>query len=331
MIKDANYRSTMGQITKSSTYDIIETIDPIEAAVRYVTSNYVEQIALVAITLHFEDEANSDPACSSPKASTPYLPGQTKQADHSRQERGFLRGLLEHLRTSVRKTDGVFLLNQTAYFLLPGANQQGAQIVQGRLWEAMLWYINHSEVVDFRTLHTHRITIGHSAYQVPHDDISEFIKEASEVVLSFELQLDRFTRKTVRPHQSSRQVAISWVQVSAKAPPAAPIQIQNDASEQQDRGASEELAVVARKLGIPYLALLPEKLPEDLQQLVNPQLARELHCYPLGRERNMLSVAMLNPRDSSVLDRLQRETGLRIFPVLAHPDVLQKALEQLAC
>src|SRR5215472_86136 len=110
MIKDANYRSTMGQITKSSTYDIIETIDPIAAAVRYVTSNYVEQVALVAITLHFEDRAKSDPACSPLKFSMPYLSGQTTRADHNGQERGFLHSLLEHLRTSVRRTDGVFLL-----------------------------------------------------------------------------------------------------------------------------------------------------------------------------------------------------------------------------
>ena len=110
-----------------------------------------------------------------------------------------------------------------------------------------------------------------------------------------------------------------------------PAPIQSDALEQQDRGESEELSALARKLGIPYLTLLPGKLPKDLQRLVNPQLARELRCYPLGRERNMLTVAMLNPEDSSALDRLQRETGLHIFPVLTHPHVLQKALEQLFC
>jgi hypothetical protein len=329
MIKDANYRSTMGQITKSSTYDIIETIDPIAAAVQYVTSNYVEQIALVTITLHFENRANSDPACSPPKVSTPYLLSQTTRADHSRQERGFLCGLVEHLRPLVRKTDGVFLLGKTSYFLLPGADQQGAQIVQSRLWEAMLWYINHSEVVDARALRAHDITIGHSAYPAPYGDIGKFIKGASKVVLRFELQLERPTRKVVRPHQSSRQDATSRVQAPAKASLAA--SIQNDPLEQQDRGESEELPVLARKLGIPYLTLLPKKLPEDLQQLVNPQLARELHCYPLGRERNMLTVAMLNPQDSSALDRLQRETGLHIFPVLTHPDALKTALEQLVC
>ena len=91
----------------------------------------------------------------------------------------------------------------------------------------------------------------------------------------------------------------------------------------------EELPVLARKLGIPYLPLLPRKLPQSLQHLVNPKLAQELRCYPLGRERNMLTVAMLNPEDHSALDRLKQETGLHIFPVLAHPQALQVALEQL--
>ena len=326
-MKDAGYRSTMGQITKSSTYDIIETIDPIAAAVQYVTSNYVEQIALVAITLHFENRANSDPACSPHQVS--YLSSQTTLTDHMGQERVFLCGLLDHLRPLVRKTDGVFLLDHTSYFLLPGADQQGARIVQSRLWEAMLWHINHLEIVDARALRTHNITIGHSAHPIPYIDIDEFIKGASKVALCFELQLERSTRKATRSHLSSRQSAASEAQAPVKD--SLPASVQSDPLAQQDRDESEELSALARKLGIPYLTLLPGKLPKDLQQLVNPQLARELHCYPLGRERNMLTVAMLNPEDSSALDRLQRETGLHIFPVLTHPHVLQKALEQLSC
>src|SRR5207245_4871012 len=91
----------------------------------------------------------------------------------------------------------------------------------------------------------------------------------------------------------------------------------------------DELLALARKLGIPYLLLLPKKPPDRIQQLVNPKLAQELRCYPLGRERNTLTVAMLDPQDASALQRLQQETGLRIFPVLTHPQALQSAWEQL--
>ena len=97
----------------------------------------------------------------------------------------------------------------------------------------------------------------------------------------------------------------------------------------QGEPTDQELPTLARKLGIPYLSLLPRKPPQRVQQLVNPRLAQELRCYPIGRERNTLTVAMVDPQDRSALDRLQQETGLCIFPVLTNPSELQTALEQL--
>jgi hypothetical protein len=66
-----------------------------------------------------------------------------------------------------------------------------------------------------------------------------------------------------------------------------------------------------------------------LLQVVSARLAQELRCYPVGRERNMLTVAMLNPQDHQTLERLRQETGLLIFPVLTHPEALESALKQL--
>ena len=86
--------------------------------------------------------------------------------------------------------------------------------------------------------------------------------------------------------------------------------------------------MLARELGIPYLTRLPRMLPSGLHHLVNPGLAQELRCYPLGRERTMLTVAMESPLDHRALDRLTQETGLRIFPVLTHPHALAAGLEQ---
>ncbi|TMC94377.1 MAG: hypothetical protein E6J22_05790 [Chloroflexi bacterium] len=101
------------------------------------------------------------------------------------------------------------------------------------------------------------------------------------------------------------------------------------AQKTQQPTTEEEWSALARTLGIPYLSLLPKKPPMRVQQLVNARLAHELHCYPVGRERNMLTVAMLNPQDRDALQRLHQETGLSIFPVLTHPKELQTALEQL--
>jgi len=325
MSKDADYRSTIGQTMNSYTYDIVETIDAIAAAIRQITSTYVEQIAIVAITLHFGTMPGSNIADPPSRVPASYASNQATQPRHSGQGRGLIEDLLDHLRPLVRKTDRVFLLDRTLYFLLPGANQQGGEIVQNRLWEAVLWQVNND--THAAALHPHSITIGHSAYPVPYIDIDKFIGAANEAVLCFNLHPERPVRKARRASHSSRQISTK-VPDSTSTSTSPGIRIDEEpASDVEDTG--EELQALARKLGIPYLTLLPRKVSEDLQQLVNPQLAVELGCYPIGRERNMLTVAMLNPQDHSTLERLHQETGLHIFPVLTHPRALQTALEQL--
>jgi hypothetical protein len=209
------------------------------------------------------------------------------------------KDLLNHLRSLVRKTDRVLQLGHTLYFLLPGANVQGGKIVQSRLWEALLWRIHHLSERD--VLRPQSMTIGHSAYPLHDQTIDDFIAAAGEASFRFDAQPEKVTRKHA---------------IVARG-------------KHVEEETVEELPVLARKLGIPYLTLLPRNLPQSLQHLVNPKLAHELRCYPLGRERNMLTVAMLNPEDRSALDRLKQETGLLIYPVLTHPHALQVALEQL--
>lgn len=207
--------------------------------------------------------------------------------------------LLNSLRTLVRKTDVVFLHKNTLYFLLLGANLQGGQIVKSRLWDALLWRIHNT--IDAEVLRPHSIVIGHGAYPSPSTTIEAFIEAANSVSQSATILSERPVRKTAaRPTQQT---------------------LPNE--------EESEFSALARKLGIPYLSLLPRKRPERVQQLVNPKLAQELHCYPVGRERNILTVAMLNPQDHSALERLQQATGLHIYPVLTHPQELQTALEQL--
>ncbi len=261
------------------TYDTVETMHDIVSAVERIISTGVEQIALATIRLFYEKEHKLNTS-------------QLTHADNS------TLYLLNNLRTLVRKTDSVLLLGHNMYFLLPGANRQGGEIVQSRLWEALLWRIHNLSGRDI--LRPQQMTIGHSTYPIPDKTIHDFIVAADEASFSFDTQPEKVTRK---------QAAARGKQVEDEL--------------------VEELPVLARKLGIPYLTLLPRKLPQGLQQLVNPKLAQELRCFPLGRERNMLTVAMLNPEDHSALDRLKQETGLHIYPVLTHPQALQVALEQL--
>ncbi|MFL5626234.1 MAG: hypothetical protein ACJ788_11640 [Ktedonobacteraceae bacterium] len=207
--------------------------------------------------------------------------------------------LLQSIRPLVRKTDKVCLFDNTLYFFLLGANLDGGLIVQNRLWDALLWRIHNTsegEIVQPRS-----IVSGYSAYPAPCNTFEEFIESASQPSLRANFGTEKLTRKAV-----TRQARTTQRQIT-----------------------DEELPALARKLGIPYLSLLPPRPSERVQQLVNPKLAQELHCYPLGRERNVLTVAMLDPQDHHALERLHQETGLDIFPVLTCPHELQTALEQL--
>ena len=257
------------------TYEIIDTMKPVQTAIEEILASGVDQVALVIVKLYYEQEARSA---------------------HTTQSSAYL---LSILRPMVRKTDCVFLQGNALYFVLRGSNQQGGSIVETRLWEALLWRVHNMTEREF--LRPASMTIGHSGYQESNASIEGSIEAADFVSLRYNWQAEKPSRKPLR-HL-----------------PALPQAIEDDS----------ELHALARKLGIPYLTLFPHKLPTGVQRLVNPSLAQELRCFPIGRERNTLTVAMQNPQDNAALDRLHEETGLLIFPVLAHPQALQLALEQL--
>jgi len=260
------------------TYEIIETLVPVRKTIDGLFSGGIDQVALVTIRLAYDRDVRT---------------GQTEAANARSTEY-----LLSHLRLLVRKTDMVFLMSHTMYFVLCGSNQQGGAIVQARLWEALLWCVHNMS--DMEMPRPRSMAIGHSGYQEMQCNVDACIDGAG-------IAGSRFDWLPEKPRKATKQ------------------------SQQEQTAArlDDEHQVLARKLGIPYLMFLPHKLPISLQRLVHPRLAQELRCYPVGRERNTLTVAMLDPQDSGALDRLREETGLHIFPVLANPLALQHALEQL--
>jgi hypothetical protein len=254
----------------------IEVAETIEAIVERMRTIHSSQVALVTIVLGFEPEG---------KAHGSRLGLANRSALH----------YLENLRTLVRKTDSVFLLRHTFYFVLRGADLQGSEVVQERLWDALLWCINNTLETDY--LRPHRMTIGRSSCSTPFSNIPQCIDAATEVQHCFHVPTEKSTRKTVVARETETETA---------------------------------LPELARKLGIPYVSILPGKVPAKVQRLISSTLAQELHCFPIGRDHDILTVAMGNPQDRCALDRLQKETGLNIFPVLAHPQELKTALERLS-
>ncbi len=78
----------------------------------------------------------------------------------------------------------------------------------------------------------------------------------------------------------------------------------------------------ARALGVPYIAP-PQRIPSSVRKLLPAEVMRQLHCLPIGRDRRGLTVALADPTDRGVLQRLEQLTGLTIFPVMTDPDALE--------
>jgi len=270
-----------------SLYETANTIQCVEAAIRDNVTERITQVALVTVTLQFTSEDGKVPFSHDMLAQSIYY-------------------YFDGLRCLVRKTDVVYILNSTFYFLLLNANSEGSRIVQTRLWDALLWRVHNTD--EHEILRPCFMAIGHAAYpELP--DVHECMMAASEPCYSFDLQPEKMIRKAI-PHGHSKEI---------EQPVSLPGIVVHE----------EELTALARELGVPYLSLLPRKKTEQVQRLVTLKLAHELQCYPLGRERGTLTVALSNPQDRSILERLHEATGLRIFPVLAHPQELQAALSQL--
>jgi hypothetical protein len=253
--------------TGAFSYTAVNSFQDVVTTMQFLVTTRTVPCGLVKITLQFPAEKSNPAKQGSPEAQSACY-------------------FLENLRSLVRKTDLVLLLHTVVYFMLPGADLQGAHIVQERLWEALVWRVHN---IEAGVLTPSNISSGYSAYPEPHADLEQCVMASGINSLDFQLA------ETC----------------------------------ERDNAKDDELPALARKLGIPYLKLLPRKLPREVRRLVRPELAVELHCYPIGRERDTLTVAVANPQDSQMFDRLRKETGLRIFPVLAHPQELQMVLNQL--
>jgi hypothetical protein len=63
-----------------------------------------------------------------------------------------------------------------------------------------------------------------------------------------------------------------------------------------------------------------------LTHLIPHRIALELRCVPVGREHQNLTVAMVDPTNSTIISRLQQLTGLTIFPVACAEQQLDSLL-----
>jgi hypothetical protein len=273
-------------------YRRLSTPRALVAELRGLLNTGVRQFALVVIALTFAH---------------PQRGGAGQEQLHEQ----VTERLLTALRSLLRRSDRVFLLGRRGYFLLLGVDERGRERAEERLRWALCSRVGSLRPEELHGLRS--LSIGSCAGSTEQlANLRQLIRAASQ-------PRDRlswpFSGDSSIPFDSASAVPVAagatWADESGPAflPP--------------------DLPLLARRCGLPYLSPLPRDVPDKVLRSIDPGLALELRCFPLGRERNVLTVAIADPDNRTALERLRSATGLHIFPVLTLPHELQGALERL--
>ncbi len=87
-------------------------------------------------------------------------------------------------------------------------------------------------------------------------------------------------------------------------------------------------AVMARKLGIPYVNLKDFRIPPAVLKRIPAAAAQRFHTVPVAEADNALVVAVENPMDMAKLEGLRFVAGMKLLPVMASGDDIRAALER---
>jgi len=78
------------------------------------------------------------------------------------------------------------------------------------------------------------------------------------------------------------------------------------------------VAVLVRQCKIPHLNLLDYEIKKDVLDLVPYETCREHRVLPVDKLGSILTVAMVDPFDTAILEKIREDTGLRVKPVLSN-------------
>ncbi|MBX5449919.1 hypothetical protein [Thermogemmatispora sp.] len=300
-----------GAASSGATYVQVGNLRILAAELKQLLTAGIDRLGLVVITLTFADQRS---------------PGE-RRAEATRR-------LLAALRSLVRKTDRVFILSQRGYVVLPNCSERERVAVEERLWWALCSRVSSLHACELADL-TALAVGGRTIERTESQNLLSVLREAASAqrVLTAPFGSTRCPSDAGEAGGATRPSA-----PGARYDPLSRQALSRNQPQKHERDwsplsseLSEEFLAEARRLGIPYLAPLPRRVPASVRQAISPHLAHELHCCPIGRARKTLTVALADGSNhQAILERLRRETGLQIFPVLTPPHELQQALERLS-
>jgi hypothetical protein len=203
----------------------------------------------------------------------------------------FLAQVITNIRRALRLDDQVVLHGGTgAAFIFPGVDQEGAHIIGERVYHSI--NLLQSETVIPPLQRETEVLLGLGSYPQPAESLDCLLYYAGQCA----------HRLIFRPAVSTHLRGARAVEDLEEATP-------GGAPEDEEAHRNR-----AQASGIPFLQL-PTRLPVRLKHTIPHTLALELHCVPVGRDHNRLTVAMADPTDIQAVDALYKATGMAIFPV----------------
>ncbi|MBU1289892.1 Flp pilus assembly complex ATPase component TadA [Patescibacteria group bacterium] len=81
-------------------------------------------------------------------------------------------------------------------------------------------------------------------------------------------------------------------------------------------------------LGIPFVNLEKETIPDEILQIIPEPIARRHNIIAFRKKGRELEVAMLNPEDIQTIEFIKKKSDLKILPRLTNPISIKNALAQ---
>jgi Type II secretion system (T2SS), protein E, N-terminal domain len=211
---------------------------------------------------------------------------------------GLLEQVLAYVRRAIRVDDKMIVYERAgAALVFPDINDQSAQQILERIY-SNLRLLQAETLLPPLTRETN-IQLGIGKYSATKTSLKLF-------QCSVESQAHcLILRPALRPQQEHQQ-------------PASPYGFSLRQYNQREQLHPE-------LMNAPFMQL-PAALPSSIKQLIPHAMACELHCAPIGREHNHLTVAMQDPANIENVRHLQKITGMTIFPVSCEEKALASLL-----
>jgi len=90
----------------------------------------------------------------------------------------------------------------------------------------------------------------------------------------------------------------------------------------------ELIKMEAYILGVPFVNLEKEKIPEEVLKIIPEPIARSHNIVSFRKKENNLEVAMLDPEDLRTIEFIKKTSNLKILPRLTTPESIKNVLRQ---